>query len=310
MHSMNAQSSGPFAELLDGAFEHSSALKYGRQRLFPIDARWMIASDYCIRDPNKPNSVITYAIFPELDDFRHLGLIVSELSPHDYKNTRRISSELIEFLTISPIVFISIIHKMNDDTVPIPKHKEDVRKVVRKLEATYSSDSEMLPRIRKLLRYTQKSNFNSRLVADSMIVSYMAAFIATHIAQSPNVHQISWISDRDALIELADNFAMVFADRSFLNLSHIRNISTREVDFFLSDPNEYGGWSEFEGVLRIADYLCGIISSMDPATGLPSQGKALEGMREWIADNEKISIFEVTQRDSSVDIQMWKHRQR
>ena len=109
--------------------------------------------------------------------------------------------------------------------------------------------------------------------------------------------KILWLSDRDAIIRHADKLAMKLFFESFHYISEKRGLKRAVPEIFLSDPDKLLADGTFKGILRLPDYLSGILADLDLETGKTSVPKAAEGMVHLLSDNEKIMVFHIFHQD-------------
>ena len=71
--------------------------------------KWMIFSDYCINDKNKPNDVLSFTVMPYYDEFDKIKNMLLALSPKDIKNIKKVKQDFLKFLKEAPILNISFV---------------------------------------------------------------------------------------------------------------------------------------------------------------------------------------------------------
>lgn len=50
---------------------------------YPDVTKWFLCSDYCIADPNKPNDVVSFVLYPYIVDFDKWNKAVSSMQKTD-----------------------------------------------------------------------------------------------------------------------------------------------------------------------------------------------------------------------------------
>lgn len=302
----------PFFKTIEYVFNESTNALLRELDIFKIDNNWFLASDYSIRDRTKKNSVVTFTAIPKLDDFHSLDSIINYLIPADFKKIKSINPDFIKFIKETPIIFFSFILEMIDPDIPVDEFKENQAIVIARLKSQYEEAyaenafpkyKDLLKRINWLNQHVKQKEYNWKLVADVLAIPYIGAYVATKIAEWDNVEKIIWFSDRDKILGLADNFAMMYFHECFWFLQERRNMKNDEVKIYITDAERYGRLKMYEGILRLPDYLCGILSDLDLETGIPEKPKSREGMINLISDNEKILIFRITHRNRQLKIE-------
>lgn len=59
--------------------------------------KWVLCSDYCFDDKNKPNDAISFVLYPYILDFTQWESIIDALQPSDIKNSRHLSERFMDF---------------------------------------------------------------------------------------------------------------------------------------------------------------------------------------------------------------------
>ena len=86
-------------EILESTINKSAIKKFKSflERYQNIE-KWFMCSDYCLKDKNKANDVITFVIFPYILDFDGWKYVINKLQRKDLKHTRKVSDEFCHFL--------------------------------------------------------------------------------------------------------------------------------------------------------------------------------------------------------------------
>ena len=66
--------------------------------------KWMLSSDYCIKDKKKPNDVLSFVLFPYVLYLNEWQDLINKLQKEDIKHTKEISDEFCKF-TKSGLIF-------------------------------------------------------------------------------------------------------------------------------------------------------------------------------------------------------------
>lgn len=61
--------------------------------------KWMLYSDYCLDDKNKPNDVLTFVLIPFINEakYQELEKKINETQPVDIKHTKNINKEFMSY---------------------------------------------------------------------------------------------------------------------------------------------------------------------------------------------------------------------
>ena len=73
--------------------------------------RWMLYSDYCLDDSNKPNDVVTFVLvsFISKEHYCEMQHTIARLQPTDIKHTKFINKDVLDYLKGKHVLFVSFI---------------------------------------------------------------------------------------------------------------------------------------------------------------------------------------------------------
>lgn len=281
----------PFASELDNTFHMSNYLHFknfilnplrknkinNATRLSGVCKKWMIASDYVFGDKNKQRNVISFSIFPYLEEFNNLKEGINNLQPNDLKKTLEISDNFINFLNHYPLATISIsINKdarLHTDERQLMKEKIDSYIRMVKLQKTNDTKNENLysKRIKRLESFKNaivRTGANLSVVRQIEIVSTLVSYLMFQITiLIPDIELISWLSDRDKILNFNKNnldHPIIF---DFINAGYLtlcRNYSPgSNASVVFGIPEETGNmW--YDEIIRVSDYFAGTLANIKP----------------------------------------------
>lgn len=257
---------------------------------------WMVASDYCIGDVNKPNDVFSFVIIAPHDTADNICEYIASAAPKDLKNTKDIPLGLVQYLTCKvPVTFsISFVLKREEFLLRAHLDVENMLEFVpgaiayleRRLgqypaERTVEAHEKMVKRFKALGRELASKNLNAKLARQMHLAAAASATVFNNLNLAIEPKAIRWISDRDALIERHD--AVVY-DLTYVyyilqaemhaigELEAGRTVPTTLADLGFEIP-EQTGKHRYDEIVRLPDYLAGTLVDLNSETMAMSRDK-------------------------------------
>lgn len=268
---------------------------------------WIICSDYCHGDKNKKNYVSTFSLIP-LD--KSANEIKNEIVlKKDFKNIgKEIPEEYIVFLKEMNTFTFNFIYNekvLKNIVLDIEEERKAMKNQINVLnveEKFHQLKENYLDDLKKFQTKLDKNNFSNKLYKNILLNITYLLFIELLLKNNiKKLDKVLWISDRDKLTEFSDYFILVA--RRIINLK-IKNMypEIKATDFgfikISSDNNQ-----EFDCFIRIPDYFCGVLASIDIKKGktkveLPDKyGQIISNV---LVSNEKISNVVLFSRDEKI----------
>lgn len=270
--------------------------------------KWMLYSDYCLDDANKPNSVITFVMIPFLNEekYKELREIIQSSQPKDLKHSKDLSSKYIEYITQQPVFSFSFL--INDRKSLFGEtHKdqiESVKAIINELKNCFNlwiekeEDEEKInfykEEVRKIDNQLKEifQKDDAKILMDILLITLLGAHYSSAILKSlPNLETFGWFPDRDKTNEANGAIAST--------IFHITqyNQLKRQYVFCAAKPDS-SVVPFYDDENRIADIICGTLADYNFDTGLISKDKFGTSLRELIADNKYIKIYRLHIVDS------------
>lgn len=266
--------------------------------------KWVLCSDYCIDDPNKPNNVISFTLFPYIYDFENWNRLVASLESHDLKKVKNINPEFCKFLKSGFCLNISFyLDKDNFFEKALTKETLDylVDKYIEAMEHWIESGTsnketyiKCLKKLNKLKENKKSRNFNYKLLRRMYLITFIAGYLRYLLFREVDYVDIySWLSDRDSITTWQDEVYLVF----YRITSHLlvaerlqQEKVTSGTDLFLEkiDSNMI-----HDDMNRIADYICGALADYDYVNNRVTSDKHNTLIEEAISDNPYIIVLKV-----------------
>lgn len=267
--------------------------------------KWILASDYCIKDKKKPNDVLSFVLFPYvlyLNDWQDL---INKLQKEDIKHTKEISDEFCKFTKSGLIFTFSFILDREGNCFDAWNNKSALLQMVDSYIKMIDSwivnkphnkeHYSELQKSLKLLRTNMNANsFNTPLLAETVITCFLASYIKYLLFSEVNVEIFSWLPDRDSMTSFSKGvYGHLYEIISYClcdtELAEERKYIAEQVkDCLPDDPNNNMFYDE---LVRVPDYFSGIIADYNMKDNAVSGEKQCKGVEQILADNKFLSII-------------------
>lgn len=280
-------------------------------------SKWYFASDYCLDNPDKKQSVIAFSLFPHLLGFDKFNALMDANIPQDFKDTLGMSETQAKLLAGIPAFHVAVV--LPKDFVisgdPAKEHPTMVailEAYVRMLNEWMSADDvgmadayqkreKLMGRLLKNMKsrpdeaWTSASGKHIVAMRNALVITNLFASLARRLLrQSPNA-LFGWLPDRDAIMQWPDAKVKGVVHEIASDYIHIHcqcEGHTYDPKHYVAYlPDEQGAlWYDY--INRIPDFVAGVVSQMDLATG--EVPKRLVTLRdEFVADNQHLVIVQI-----------------
>lgn len=262
--------------------------------------KFMIFSDYCIGDKNKPNDVFSFSIMPFDNWFDNLKNEIHTTSTRDIKKKQTIEPKLITYLKSRKLFHINfIINERKGITIRGDILEEQV--VTTMLDNTLSmldkwiidtpSNAEYFRNIKRkfttIKRELQKKAPNYKLLRDAMLLALLAGYICFVLVREAKPEIVGWYSDRDKMVDVYNRFANESFHLNYSGLCQSSGISSKTTKICVGIPtaNEAGNvW--YDEMIRIPDHFAGTLADWNIDSNMNSKDKFVTMIEDVIAGNE------------------------
>jgi hypothetical protein len=229
--------------------------------------RWLLFSDYVLRQKQRKTSTITFTLVPGGDYFEPSTRAVINAALADFKNAGIISHEMLELLADSRLCTFCFV--AFEDDLPRFSTVNDARTYIR--DALHSLGTTLdvqghaasYDTFVALQQRAQANNFNFLLLGDILLVSTLAAYIAQQLGRRTGLHRFGWFSDRDKLVEAYGGFAYTaFAIAVSEYWQEIEKGSAGP-SLGVNPPNQCADRAWFDGMTRVPDHYAGAVAGWD-----------------------------------------------
>jgi hypothetical protein len=289
-------------ESLFETFDKSSILAFRRfiKRNASV-TKWIIAADYCLHDPTRPNDSFVFSLVPYDDWFGALQEEIRTALPKDLKKTKSIGRAAIEFLSSERRFHIGFV--VNRGRVLFTNGRgSNALQVARGcIDKTYrhvvekERSKDTVKRMNRLRQQTLANSANIELLTDLLLLSWFFPFVSLLLARECPVRILGWLPDRDSMTTWCNGVVWDFAGETLRGVAERYKINVPRGSPVLAVPGEQNGmW--FDEFVRIADYVAGLLASWDfQANKLPgTSDKYIRLAEDVFSDSTNMSVLKVT----------------
>ena len=223
---------------------------------------WCITSDYCLDDKDKQHDVMAFSIFP-ITYANTLKNDVHNSLPKDIKEFKNLSDKAISYIEGCPYVFsIVLIIENKNEIFDLERSKNSLDNLIKNIEKwPEEKKEEFIHRIKLLRKYLDRKQINRKLLSSISITIHAMSAIIEFLLLKTNAKHVIWISDRDSITNFQNNdIVHLLVRQGFANL--VRNrVEDNRIYGMLSD-SKYDP-DLLDDLIRIPDYICGSIASMN-----------------------------------------------
>ena len=275
--------------------------------------KWMLYSDYCLDDKNKPNDVLSFALVPFISEAKYLELEqkIKETQPVDIKHTRNISSEFMDYIKTQAVFSFSFI--VNDRQLLFGNDEaEQVKNVQTILEGwkagfTRWRDNadngqqrdgykDTIAKINKQLREIfLKKKVKDQI--DVLLITILAAYYTASILKMlPDIQIFGWFPDRDKTNETCEGLAV-----PIFNALQYEFMGAKQYQFCAAKPDSQTV-PFYDNENRIADIICGTIADYNMQKNQISKEKFDEVLQGLMADNMFVKVYRLFMKDGKANL--------
>ncbi len=277
--------------------------------------KWMIYSDYCLDDINKPNDVLTFVLMPYLNEneYQKVDIIIQQLQANDIKKIRSVNSKFLSYLRGLPIFSFSFV--VNDRKLLFGKNGEErlnsVIKILNEFKTQYETWMKNATAehpveyyrvsIKKFEQIINEISVrkNIKLLQDIILIACLASLYASKILKElpSNIEIVGWFPDRDKSNEAHNNIITQMVDVLLYN--HLPHDMWMKI--VVSDPDSTK-IPFYDNENRIADFICGTIADYDIDSNKVSKDKFSKVLEELCADNSCVKIYRIKCKEDPLKI--------
>lgn len=243
-----------------------------------------IFSDYYF-EGEKKNHVITYSIVPSSIDINIFKSKISNIEPNDIKHVNNIKDEFIDLLNSENILNICFV--MPNSRYAFFSSREEAQKnLFNKLKQDLAEFKQnknynilMAKSFEQALNDIAK-NKKIDIYIQSFMISFFGAYVASIFDRTTNIEAIAWISDRDKVNDLSNNFCCKLLANTFGAL-----IENNTKLLLIPRPNDSSPL--FDEINRIPDYITGAMADLDLINGKTTKDKFKIFIKKYLVNADK-----------------------
>lgn len=257
---------------------------------------WMITADFVIDGAGRPNDVFAYTVYPLSDPERTINEAQAAL-PRDYKHSRRgLDDRGLRYLASRKIfTFVFVPERGRRLIADVEEARKGIDYSIEMLRS--ARDAERLePQIAQWKALRQRANANSfdfRLLENMMLSSNFAGAVATLLAGEGRADRVMWVPDRDDMTTAYGEILWQLFSENAWAFSLRRRLPPVRIMYGTEDKSHPGGTPWFDPVIRVPDFIAGVISGWDFATArtITTVERDKPILHEVICDNPNIALI-------------------
>jgi hypothetical protein len=226
--------------------------------------RWLLFSDYVLKQPHRPNDVFAFTIVPGGHYLAALTRDFEATARRDFKDIKSVSEPMVRLLSDPRLFsFCFIVDPSRVLTRNVAAVRGMLDRTIARLE---KSDHKALRegelrKLKALRRKAAMQGFNVRLFDNMILAAAFAAFLSYLICSYRRAARIGWFSDRDDITASYQAFV------HHLYASDVVAFCGRYLGGWtgpalgVNAPVEPGGALWCDAFLRVPDYLAGTVSA-------------------------------------------------
>lgn len=244
----------------------------------PKGAAWHVISDYVFGDPDRHDTA-SFVLLLHHDKLETIQSYITNQAPVDIKKSRSASEGLIRYLK-SPVVF-SFTFVLDDGDKFLSTYAsvsemisglEDLSQVVASMAANSERKNSYFSEVqRRLASFVDdlERKGNAKLARKVFLVAAYAAVALDYLDSSAEPSRISWISDRDAILQRHDGVIWDIASIMFYLIKGRREsgalgqLNVIDKPKLLHIAPEQTGQNYLDPLIRMPDYLAAAASDMN-----------------------------------------------
>ena len=252
---------------------------------------WYITSDYCLDDKSKPNDVMTFTIFPLIHPYL-LKEDIKHYLPQDIKKFKNISETALNYIKESPYSFsMAFLIKDKNHIFKLEDNKQLLDNAIKRMELwPEKKREEFIHQMKSFRNYLNRKEIDTKILSDIGITVHIMSAIIEFLLVKTRTKHIVWISDRDKITDFQDGIVHQFIRLGYANLLN-RRVPDHEVYGFI-ERKQYDK-ELFDELIRIPDYICGALASMDFDDTNKVSEKHYNLFDKSIVDNNRICIMNI-----------------
>lgn len=258
--------------------------------------RWMMFSDYVLKQPNRPNDVFAFTLLPGGSHLASLNAQFAATATHDFKDIRKVSESMLRLLSDNRLfTFCFIVRPSRVITRNVTTLRGMLDQTISMMEKWNDADThrELVDSFKAMRRKAASQSFNVRLIDNIILATTFAAFLTYLICKQARAKLIGWFSDRDSITTAHDRIANYFYGVSVSSFCQWLMEGWKGPELGLNGPVNDGNPLWCDAHLRAPDYFAGAISAwnIEQNTLLPKASKYYQILTKAVANQPNVYLI-------------------
>ncbi len=254
--------------------------------------KWIIATDFCIRDKDRPNDSFAFVVFPAGERLAEVQKQLLRLPARDLKDVKKIPESIIRFFKSGRVfTFCFAADRVRRLFLDPDAARRSIDDTISMIKNWKNADAcqKIIADVCSMRAEANKKNLNTRLLEDIIITVAIVSYIAVLLHKYSAAENIGWSPDRDKITESYRGIASTLFAINVSALCQNLKLSEPKLSFFIQDSGEL--WCD--PYIRLADYAAGATAAWDPPTHDAVPPKIACLIRSAFADNRYLFFFRV-----------------
>jgi hypothetical protein len=258
--------------------------------------RWLIFSDYVLKQPDRPNDVYSFTIVPGGKFLESLTAEFDATAVKDFKRGPQVGEEMLHLLSDKRLyTFCFIVDPSRTITRNVVTLRQMIDATIEMMGRWQDAErnQDLIRAFKAMRRKADSRGFNVRLMDDIIVATTLASFLTYLICKLIPVERIGWFSDRDSITTAHQYIANHFYAVNVSALCQRYLKGWRGPQLGINGPVEAGGTLWSDAFLRVPDHFAGAISAWNiEQNSLSSTApKYLRVMMDSVADKVNVHIL-------------------
>lgn len=260
------------------------------------NGRWLVSSDFCLNDKTYLTRSCAVSLIPLDEHPQDISDRIKLAIPKDLKKTKNVEPRTIETFKdprMFHFVFILDGHRniisTGDESAKLEAARNYVTDMVGSLKRMNCPPAILKP-FKKLLQESKAKGFNYSLLSDIVAVSAILSFISAALVRQ-GAELIGLFPDRDRITEWCD---AIYSDLVQLYVGGVLElVDSKKYAYEIkrATTNKQGGEAWFDSLVRLPDYLAGVVAGWDVDRNSINGDKRAEVFMENIVDAKNIIVL-------------------
>ena len=269
----------------------------------PQVTKWHISADFCLHDEDRPNNVFCFSLIPYDATLVEIKDEIQKSIPKDWKKSKIIPTETIEFLRDKRRFHIAFILPRapqvfynGEGSDPLAVARESVSMTVDALIGQ-GRTGDSLRRLKALKQESKANRFNITLLSDLYLLSDLFCFVTLLLARERPIEVAGWLPDRDKITTWCEGVVFDIGVQNLMGLAEHFRIAIPDGGPIIGAPTPDAGQDAmwYDEFVRLPDYVAGILAAWNFETNqIPAERIKYRIMaQDFAAFAQNIMVFKI-----------------